>query len=129
MALEKPKPQATIETRNPVKESKPIVIQTIAIIGSNVNISSKSPSRAPNSMNTKAMMARSKNFLCSNFFTIPLTITLIPFTSFIAWNAPAITTRNNDNIMTVMPSLEPISKNGAKMPFKMLIPGSPSNSI
>jgi len=47
IADEKPKPHATIDIRKPVKESSPKDTVSMAIIGSRVSVSSKSPRNAP----------------------------------------------------------------------------------
>ena len=50
------------------------------------------------------------------------TITLIPLLSFMAWNAPAMTSRKMQSIIMPSPSLVPKSKNGDKIPFQIGIP-------
>ena len=84
MALEKPNPQATIDTIKPVNESYPIDTASITIIGRSVSISSNKPRIAPNNMKIRLIRLSNKNFLLINFLIILPIITLIPKLSFIA---------------------------------------------
>ena len=99
----------------------------IATIGRSVSISSKSPRNAPKTMKIKATAQRSKNFLFLNLSIMRPTITLIPLLSFIAWNAPAITSKKIQSIIMLIPPSAPKSKNGDKMPFQIGIPPASSN--
>ena len=60
MALENPKPTATMEIRKPVKESYPRETVRMTMIGRSVSISSKRPSMAPKSMNRSATRLKSR---------------------------------------------------------------------
>ena len=127
IALANPKPQAIIETRNPVNESKPTRTHSAVTMGSIVSISSNCPRNAPKHMKISAIAHSKRPRRFRNRCETAPTRTRMPPTSFMIWNAPKMTSRNSDSIRSVSPLSEKNTRTGARSPLYQGMPFAPSD--
>ena len=90
IATENPKPVEREHTKNPVKLSKPKLMQMEITIGRRINVSSNKPNNEPKSIKNSSIIAIKRSLLPLSLKIIPFTICSIPLQSDITSNVPAI---------------------------------------